>query len=146
MNRTPIIIAVSIFVGVVLLALWVAMSPQADAGGPDPSLTRVESTAELAAYIELSRLGILTSRNYVGHRIRVIEGSVTNVSDQTLRSVELKLVFSSYAGESILESDHEVLSTPLPPGERRRFSYRFENLPEGWNYRVPTGAVLAVGY
>ncbi len=146
MNRTPIIIAATIVVVVGLIAVWAAMSPPVDAVGSDPSLTRIDSAARLLEYVELSRLGILTSRNYVGHRIRVIEGSVTNVSDQTLRSVELRLVFSSYEGESILESDHEVLKTPLRAGERRRFSYRFENLPDGWNYRVAVGTVLAVGY
>ena len=90
-------------------------------------------------------MGILTSQNFVGHRIRVIEGSLSNVSDQPLVSVELLLTFRSVEGDSILESSEEALEPPLAPGSGRRYVFRFENLPPEWDYRVPEVTLVRVG-
>ena len=92
---------------------------------------------DFSAYVELSRLGILTSTNYLGHRIRIIEGTILNVGEETLRSVELNLSFNSFDGEVVMESDEQGLRSPVQPGEERIYTFRFENLPPGWNFRVP---------
>ena len=129
--------------GVGMVALWVVSQPPAAA--PDLQ-DYVEDEAEFAGYVELPRLGILTSENFVGHRIRVIEGTVRNVSQQTLRSVELNVAFNSFDGDVILESEEQGLQAPLSPGEEQRFTFRFENLPPGWNYRVPDVEIIRIGY
>jgi hypothetical protein len=143
-DRTSVIIGSTVVIGLGLIAFWATISrpPAADAA----PLIYIENTEELSRYVDLPRLGILTSENFVGHRIRVIEGTVSNLSDRTLRSVELRLSFNSFDGGIVLESEEEALRVPLPPGEARRFTFRFENLPTGWNYRVPDIEVLRVGY
>ncbi len=151
MGRTQVIIGASIVVALGLLGLWAMSSPPTEATesfGAQP-LTQIDDPDEIRAHVDLSRLAILTSENYVGHRIRVIEGSLTNLSsDRTLRSAALKLTFTDYDGVSIQESEEEALAPggPLAPGESRRFSYRFENLPNNWNFRVPIGEIVRLGY
>ena len=151
MRRTQVIIGASIVVALGLVGLWAMSSVPTEAtesSGAQP-LAHIDDPDEIRAQVELSRLAILTSQNFVGHKIRVIEGSVTNKSaDRTFHSVALKLTFTDYDDGSIQESEEEVLATrgPLAPGERQRFSYRFENLPNNWNFRVPIGEIVRLGY
>lgn len=114
-------------------------------GDPGALIVYVEDPETVGAYVELGRTGILTAENFVGHRIRVVEGALRNVSDRTLRSVELRLSFRSVGGEPVLESDDEALTLPLDPGGERRYVFRFENLPGEWDYRVPDVRVIRVG-
>jgi hypothetical protein len=58
----------------------------------------------------------------------------------------LELVFESVDGPPVLESEEEALARPLEPGADGRFEFRFENLAENWNYRVPAVRVIRVGY
>ena len=146
MTRTPIIIGTSIAIALALIGVWAAVSQPVTVNA-EP-LVHVDDPDEIAAIVGMPRLGILTSQNYVGHRIRVIEGSLENLGAEAIRSIELKLVFSSFEGESVLEAEEEGL-TPgrsLIPGATARFSFRFENIPSGWNYRVPDVEVIRIGY
>ena len=153
MGRTQVIIGTSIVVALGLVGLWAMSSAPTGAtepsGSQPPAHIDIDDPDDIRAQVELSRLAILTSENFVGHKIRVIEGSVTNQSaDRTFHSVALKLTFTDYEGVSIQESEEDALATggPLAPGERRRFSYRFENLPTNWNFRVPIGEIVRLGY
>ena len=143
MVRMPILIGAFGALGLGLIALWAVSQPPTPT--PDP-LDYIEDDAAFGDYVELPRLGILTSQNFVGHRIRVIEGTVRNISERTLRSVELNLAFNSFDGDVVLESEEQGLQAPLPPGEEQRFTFRFENLPTGWNYRVPDVEIVRIGY
>ena len=69
------------------MAAWAWVSQPEEAVRPDHY---VEAADLLSTYVELESVGILTSENFVGHRIRVIEGILRNVSDQPLLSVELQ--------------------------------------------------------
>lgn len=144
MMRSIVIVGSAVLVALGLIGLLALSSrPPANERGP---MTVVEDAAELAAFVELDRLGIATAENFVGHRIRVIEGTFRNTSDRPLRSVELHLEFKNYDDETILGTDQEALRSPLPPGEIRAYEFRFENLPEGWNFRIPDVSVLRLGY
>jgi hypothetical protein len=144
MLQTRIIIGSFLLFGLAMMGLWSAAS-QPPPGNTDP-LVFIEAEADFPDYVEFLRLGIRTGSNFVGHRIQVIEGTISNVSEQTLRSVELNLSFNGYDGEVVLESPEQGLRSPLPAGEDRRYSFRFENLPEGWNYRVPDVDIVRIGY
>ncbi len=146
MTRTPIITGTSIAIALALIGVWAAVSQPVTVNA-EP-LVHVDDPDEIAAIVGMPRLGILTSQNYVGHRIRVIEGSLENLGAEAIRSIELKLVFSSFEGESVLEAEEEGLTPgrPLIPGATARFSFRFENIPSGWNYRVPDVEVIRIGY
>lgn len=128
-----------------LIGVW-SWTSGPDAADPSP-LVLVGDPQALPSYAALGSVGILTSENYVGHRIRSIEGSVENVGDRPLRSVRLHLRFTDTGGATVMDFEGEALSVPpLPPGEAHRYVFRFENLPPEWNYRVPEVSVVQVGY
>ena len=144
MTRSVLIIGGTVAVSIALIGIWATSSrPPASEQVP---ITFVEDPALLGSYVELDGLNIATAENFVGHRIRVIGGSVRNASEQTLRSVGLYLAFQNYDGETVQESEGEALRTPLPPGESREYEFRFENLPDAWNFRIPVINVRRVGY
>jgi hypothetical protein len=143
MTQSRIIIGAFLLSGLGLLALWSLSQPSAPEVAP---LVFVEDEGDFPNYVDLPRLGILTSTNFVGHRIRVIEGTIRNLSDRTLRSIQLDLAFKSFDGETVMEATREGLLAPVGPGEEHVYSFRFENLPPNWNYRVPEVSVSQVGY
>ena len=142
--RSVLIIGGAVAIGVALIGIWAISSrPPASERAP---ITSVEDLSRPSDYVELDGLNIATAENFVGHRIRVIGGMVRNNSPQTLRSIELHLAFQDYDEETVHEFDGEALRNPLPPGESRTYEFRFENLPDEWNFRIPVVDVRRVGY
>lgn len=121
---------------------WAWVSPSEKPVVPE---RYVETPDDMAEYIELGGVGILTSENFVGHRIRVVEGRLRNISEQPVLAVELLLTFRSVEGDSILESTEVAVDRPLDPGANRSYVFRFENLPPEWDYRVPEVSLVRVG-
>lgn len=146
MTQAPIIIGTTIAIALGLIGVWAGISqPATDNAGP---LIQVDDPDVIAENVGMPRLGILTSQNYVGHRIRVIEGSLENLGAEPIRTIDLKLTFSSYEDEPILEAEEQgfASSDPLLQGEIVRFSLRYENIPDGWNFRVPEVQIIRIGY
>ena len=62
---------------------------------------------------------------------------------------EVKMTFTDFDGKAIHEYSQAILNAnqkPLVPGDEFRFEVRQENLPRGWNYRVPSTEVTKLGY
>ena len=147
-RRTVIIVVVSIIVVVGLLLLW-AFSPSAEDKVAAAPLTEISDTAAVQNYLQLSHLSIATSENFARQKIYVISGNLKNVSDKPVRMVEVKMAFTDFDGKPILDYSQRVLDRnqkPLAPGTQFRFEARQENLPRGWNYRVPITEVSKIGY
>ena len=147
-RRTVIIVVVSIIVVVGLLLLW-AFSPSAEDRVAAAPLTEISDTAAVQNYLQLSHLSIATSENFARQKIYVISGNLKNVSDKPVRMVEVKMAFTDFDGKPILDYSQKVLDRnqkPLAPGTQFRFEARQENLPRGWNYRVPITEVSKIGY
>jgi hypothetical protein len=147
-RRTVIIVVGSIIVVVGLLLLW-AFSPSAEDKVAAAPLTEISETAAVQNYLQLSHLNIATSENFARQKIYVISGYLKNVSDKPVRMVEVKMVFTDFDGKPILDYSQKVLDRnqkPLAPGTQFRFEARQENLPHGWNYRVPITEVSKIGY
>lgn len=145
-RSTIIIVAtVAVILGLVLVWTFAPSSRDEAAAGP---LTEVTETSSIQNHVQLSHLSIATSENFVGHRIRVIEAVMKNVSDRPIRMAEVKMVFTDYDGKPVQEYSQKVLETnqrPLAPDEEFRFEVRLENLPRTWNYRVPVTEVTKIG-
>jgi hypothetical protein len=142
--RSAVIVGSSVLVGLGLIGLWALSSrPPVEERAP---ISYVDDPASIGTALELDRLGILTAENFVGNRIRIIEGSFRNTGDRTIRSVELHLAFHDSAGAVVYEETGEALRVALPADETRRYEFRFENLPETWNFRIPTVTVARLGY
>jgi hypothetical protein len=145
-RRTSIIIGATIVIFVGLIAAWLFRSPGSSAVAAQSEVT---DKIEIARYIQLSHVGIATSENYFGQRVRVIGGNLKNVSDRPIRTVALKMVFSDFDGKPIMESVQNGYSEPmkpLKPGDQYRFQVGFDTLPRTWNYHEPTVEIVKVAY
>ena len=144
-KRTVLIIGAVIVIALGLVGAW-AVTSKSDAPS---TLTELTDRAAIQNTIELNEVNILTSQNYVGHRLRVIRGWLKNVSDKPVRMVEVKFTFTDYDGKPVQESVHRTFNPnqkPIDPGTQYRFDVNFENLPSNWNYRIPVTEVVKVGY
>jgi hypothetical protein len=144
MMRSVLIIGGTITVGLGVIVMW-AMASRPPASERTP-ITYIGTAAEAAPYIELEVLGVATAENFLGDRIRVISGRIHNRSEQTLRSIELRLAFHDYEGMTVREFEGEALGAALPAGESRSYEFRFDDLPREWNTDVPAVNIKRVGY
>ena len=146
-RRSAIIITATVVVVGVALVFGLGYLAR-DEAASEP-LTEVTDTATIQSHLQLSHLGIATSENFVGQRIRVIGAYLKNTSDKPIRTIDVKMVFTDYDGKPVHEYSERVLSLnqrPLAPGEEFRFEMRQENLPRTWNYRVPITEVTKIAF
>jgi Protein of unknown function (DUF3426) len=145
--RSTIIIAVSIVLIVGLVVGWTFISSgQQERSSP---LTEVTDKDVIQRSSELSHLNIATSENFARQKIYVVSAYLKNVSEKPLRSAEVKMTFTDFDGKPIREYNQKILNpnqNPIPPGTEFQFEVRQENLPRGWNYRVPVTEVTKLGY
>ena len=146
-RRSAIIISATIVVIAGLALIFGIGYLGRDEAASEP-LTEVTDAADIQNRVQLSHLGIATSENYAGQRIRVISAYLKNTSDKPIRTIDVKLVFTDFDGKPIHDYSERVLRQTqrvLAPGEEFRFEVRQENLPRNWNYRVPITEVTKIG-
>jgi len=130
-----------------ILAVWglaPGNSPSIPAG-----LTEVTNSGELKSTLELSQVGILTSANYLGHKVYIVQGTLKNVSTKPIRLVDVKMTFLDYQKKHIHDEVHaafEAKQRPLEPGTEYRFEINFENPPRTWNYHLPETEIVRAAY
>jgi hypothetical protein len=138
----------AIVLGLALLLTW-SIGPGRNSDWA-ANLTEMTDPATIQHAIQLTHLSIATSDTFAGNiRIRNITGLLTNISDKTVRKIDLKMTFTDYDGKIVQESAHTVFASermPLNPGGQYRFEVNFENLPRTWNYHVPNTQIVRVGY
>ena len=147
-NRTTGIIIASILLIVGLAGGWAFISSGQRERASAP-ITEISDTATIQSSVQLSHLSIATSENFARQRIYVISAYLKNVATRPLRTAEVKMSFTDFDGKAIHEYSQKILDTndkPVPPGIEFRFEVRQENLPRGWNYRVPVTEITKVGY
>jgi Protein of unknown function (DUF3426) len=146
-HRSTIIIAASIILIVGLVVGWTFIS----SGQQERSLPLTEVTDKdvIQRSAELSHLNIATSENFARQKIYVVSAYLKNLSEKPLRSAEVKMTFTDFDGKPIREYSQKILNPnqkPIPPGTELQFEVRQENLPRGWNYRVPVTEITKLGY
>jgi hypothetical protein len=147
-NRAISVIAAAILLTVGLIVGWVFMS-SGQSEIPTAPLTELTDTAVIQNSVQLAHLSIATSENFARQKIYVISAHLKNAGAQPLRMAEVKMVFTDFDGKPIREYTEKVLEhtqKPVPAGGEFRFEVRQENLPRGWNYRVPITEVTRLGY
>ena len=145
----PITLAIGLVVVIVLgiLVVW-GLSP-GDVPDIPPGLTEVRDSVELAKVIEISHIGILTSTNYLGHRVYTVTGTLKNIASTPIRLVDVTMTFRDYDKKTIHAEERpafEPKQRPLEPGTEYRFEIAFEDPPQKWNYHVPDTQVFRVAY
>jgi hypothetical protein len=140
-------IGLACVIGLGILAVW-GLAPGAQPPTP-PGLTEVTDSGELKGVIHMDRPSILTSTNYLGHRVYTVKATLKNVSNMPIRMVDVKMTFLDYDKKPIHEEVRSAFDSrqrPLEPGTEYRFEIAFENPPQTWNYRVPETHVVRAAY
>jgi hypothetical protein len=147
MRPAAVGIGIAVVIAVGLLFMWGA-APDKASSLPS-GLTEITDPAQLQKTIGLSRLGILTSTNFIGQKIYLVRATLKNVSDKPIRLVDLKMTFFDYEKKVIqdeVRTAYGLKQKPLEPGAEYRVELAFENPPKNWNYHVPDTAVVKVAY
>jgi hypothetical protein len=147
-HRATIIVVSSLVLVVGFVIAWVFVAPAHDQAASAP-LTETSDPATIQSSTQLTHVSIATSENFARQKIYIISAYLKNLSSKPLRQAEVKMVFTDYDNKPIHEYTQKVLDRsqkPLEPGTEFRFEVRQENLPRGWNYRVPETEVTKVGY
>jgi hypothetical protein len=147
-HRTTILIVASLLLMVGFAAAWVLIGPFHDQAAVADAII-IADPAAIQTRTQLTHLSIATSENFARQKIYVISAYLKNASDKPMRMAEVKMTFTDYDGKPILEYKQKILDRnqkPLGPGMEFRFEVRQENLPRGWNYRVPITEITRVGY
>jgi hypothetical protein len=145
--RSTIIIA-SVLIIAGFVAGWAFISSGKDESSSAP-LVEIADTAKIQDCVELLHPSIATAENFAKQKIYVVSAYVKNVSGRPLRTAEVKMVFTDFDGKPIREYTQKILERnqkPLPAGEQLRFEVRQENMPRGWNYRIPITEITRLGY
>jgi hypothetical protein len=145
--RSTIIIGASIILIVGLVVGWTFIS----SGQQERSLPLTEVTDRdvIQRSVEVTHLNIATSENFARQKIYVVSAYLKNLSERPLRLAEVKMIFNDFDGKPIHEYSQKILNPsqkPIPPGTEFQFEVRQENLPRGWNYRVPITEITKLGY
>jgi len=146
-HRSTIIIAASIVLIVGLIIGWAFISSgQQEIAAP---VTEITEAAAIQSSAQLSHLSIATSENFARQKIYVISAQLKNLSNKPLRTAEVKMTFTDFDGKPIHEYTQKILNPTqkaILPGAVFSFEVRQENLPRGWNYRVPITEITKIGY
>lgn len=140
-------IGIAIVAAIGLVVVW-GVRPSATPSIP-AGLTEVSDPLELEKIVENSRPQILTSTNYLGHKVYIVRTTLKNVSQKPIRLVDVKLTFVDYDKKTIKEdvrTAFEPKQRPLAPGTEYLAELAFENPPKTWNYKVPDAKVVKAAY
>ena len=148
--KRPFTIAIGLAVVAVVLGVLLVrdLLPREKLATPS-DLTEVTDPVEIKKLLEMSHLGILTSSNFLGHRIYTVTATLRNISTMPIRLVDVKMSFVDSDKKPIHEEIHpafELRQQALQPGTEYRFEIPFENPPRTWNYIVPNTELVRVAY
>jgi hypothetical protein len=146
-HRSTIIIIAAVILAAGLVAGWALLSAGQQGASAAP-VSELTDASTIQKSVEISHLSIATSENFARQRIYVISANLKNLGDKPLRMAQVKMTFTSFDGKPIHEYTQKILDQnqkPLPPGLEFRFEVRQENLPRGWNYRVPITEITKIG-
>ena len=144
-NRLPItLVAVALLLAGTAVA-WIQF-------GPKRAVQEAPLTDEARAYIRNLALDDVTMSaklNYFSQKAVAIEGKIGNKGDRVLNIVEVKCVFRDTSGQVLLNERVSIVSQRmggLQPGETKKFSLPFDNVPEGWNQQMPQLVIAAIDF
>lgn len=147
--RRPVAVGLGLAVVVSLGVIGIlVLAPDKEPSLP-ADLTTVKDPTRLGEFTELTHLGILTSTNFLGHRIYTVTASLKNISEKPIRLVDVRLTFFDYEKKVIHEeirTAFDLKNSPLAAGGEHRLEVPFENPPPNWNYHVPDTKVVMVAY
>lgn len=101
----------------------------------------IQTARELSSKVEVSEVFFNTGENFLGDRVRYLNGTVTNHADRPLELVEMTFIFVDQLGQVVLRESKRPIDghkAALKPNESREFAIGFEKMPADWNRQHPS--------
>ena len=141
-NWRAIGIAIAVVVAIVVILIVISRTEQKPPSGPHP----------YAANIKFSGLEMSAAENFVGATVSYIDGTVSNVGNQTVTHAVVEVTFKDSMGQlaqretvplRVLQTSGpypdavDLSVSPLGPGQSKPFRLTFESISEQWNHEYP---------
>jgi len=120
---------------------------------PARSVAEAPLTPEAKAYavgsLKLDDVSMKATKNYFGQMVLEIQGSIANVGDRNLDTVEIYCGFFDPYGQMAKRERVAIVSPRmggLKPGESKMFRLPFDQLPESWDQKMPKLVIASVKF
>lgn len=145
----PVLIGIVIVAVVVGILALILRSEQKKPAAPSP----------YAANLKFSDLKASAAQNFAGATVSYLDGTITNVGNQTVIHAAVQVTFRDDMGQTAQREELpiRVLRTggpydeavdlnlsPLLPGQSKPFRLTFENISNQWNHAYPDLQVTQV--
>ena len=148
-RRIPLAFLAGIIAVVFLLGIaWLFLGQPAKVAGP-AALPFGDAEQAYAKRIRFQNIQMSRAKNFLGHEVTVIAGTIENMGNQDIREMTFAVEFPGFSGEIVLR---EVVRFPdaklprIPAAGARDFVLNFENVPATWSQAYPafpiTGLLL----
>lgn len=145
----PILIGIALVAVVVGILAVILRSEQKKPVAPSP----------YAANLKFSDLKASAAQNFAGATVSYLDGTITNVGDQTVIHAAVQVTFRDDMGQTAQREElpirvlHtggpydeavDLVMSPLLPGQSKPFRLTFENISNQWNHAYPDMQVTDV--
>ncbi|HXK01354.1 MAG TPA: FxLYD domain-containing protein [Verrucomicrobiae bacterium] len=116
---------------------------------PPPPLTGEAREYVRARNLKLADVEMKAHESYLKQSVVEITGTIQNVGDRRLKSVEIYCVFYDPFGQVVLRERVPIVSQRTggaAPGETKPFRLAFDNVPESWNQATPDLVIAAIEF
>lgn len=99
-----------------------------------------QAAVQFGSQIEIAPVFFNTGENFLGDRVRYLNGKITNRSSRPVALVELTFTFVDQVGQTVLREAKLIVDehkASLRPNETREFAIGFEKMPADWNHQHP---------
>jgi len=141
-NWTAIAIGIAIVVAVIVVIALLSRGQPKVVSEPHP----------YASSLKITDLKMSAAQNFVGASVTYLDGTVANSGDKTVIHAMVHVVFRNSLAEIAQAEDVPVhvlqttgpypdsvdlMTTPLAPGQSKRFRLTFEHITTDWNQQYP---------
>jgi len=148
-SRLIIMIAVTVVIGLALVAAFLFREPPKTVKPPSPYI----------AQLKLSDFKMSAAENFIGATVSYIDGSITNTGDKIVTRVIVQVNFEDSMGQlaqreelplRVVRTNGAYLEpvdlnvAPLAPGQTMPFRLTFDSISAQWNHQYPVISIMDV--
>lgn len=141
-SRLIIMGAVTVVIGIVLIAAFLFRQPPKTVKPPSPYI----------AQLKLSNFKMSAAENFIGATVSYIDGDITNTGNKTVARVIVEVNFEDSMGQlaqreelplRVVRTNGAYLEpvdlnvAPLGPGQTEPFRLTFDSISAQWNHQYP---------
>lgn len=139
-RRFPLALLVGLIAVVFLLGFVGFFSSRPAELTAPASLPFSDSEQAYAKRIRFTGIQMSRAKNFLGHEVTVIAGTIENLGNQDIREMTFAVEFRDFPGQVVLREEVRYPDAKMPPiaaGRQRDFVFNFEKVPAAWSQQYP---------